>query len=175
MDQLKNQPCPACHANHSTLTEENYNVPFFGKCYLMAMRCEACGYKMSDIEAEEAKDPVRYTFEVKNKKDLSVRVVKSGQATVKVPTLKMSVEPGPASEGYVSNIEGVLEKFKKIIEGERDSTDDEDVRKNAKKLLKKVWKIELGEMPVKIVIEDPSGNSAIISDKAVVEKLKVKN
>ncbi|MEK6932331.1 MAG: ZPR1 zinc finger domain-containing protein [Nanoarchaeota archaeon] len=175
MDQLKNQPCPVCHANKLTLTEENYNVPYFGKCYLMAMHCEACGYKMSDIEAEETKDPTRYTFEVKNKKDLNIRVVKSRQATVKVPALKMSVEPGSASEGYVSNIEGVLEKFKKIIESERDSAEDEDVKKNAKNLLKKLWKIELGEMHVKIVIEDPSGNSAIISDKAVLEKLKVKH
>ncbi len=174
MEQMKNQPCPVCHQNKLTLTEENYDVPYFGKCYLMGMQCENCGYKMSDIEAEESKDPTRYTFEVKNKKDLNVRVVKSGQATVKIPALKMSVEPGAASEGFVSNIEGVLERFKKVIESERDSAEDEDVRKTAKNLLKKLWKIELGEMPIKIIIEDPSGNSAIISDKAVVEKLKVK-
>jgi zinc finger protein len=174
MDQLKNQPCPVCHANKLTLIEQDYNVPYFGKCYLMAMQCESCGYKMSDIEAEETKDPTRYTFEIKNKKDLNVRVVKSGQATIKIPALKMSVEPGAASEGYVSNIEGVLEKFKKIIEVERDTADDDNIKKTAKNLLKKLWKIELGEMPIKIVVEDPSGNSAIISDKAVIEKLKVK-
>ena len=132
MDQLKNQSCPICHTNKLTLTEQNYNVPYFGKCYLMAMRCEACGYKMSDIEAEETKDPTKYTFEVKNKKDLNVRVVKSGQATVKIPALKMSVEPGATSEGFVSNIEGVLERFKKVIESERDTAEDEDVKKNAK-------------------------------------------
>ena len=39
-------------------------------------------------------------------------------------------------------------------------------------LLKKLWKIELGEEKVKIVIEDPSGNSGIISEKAVVSRLK---
>ena len=175
MDQLKNQPCPICHKNKLTLTEQNYDVPYFGKCYLMNMHCEECGYKVSDIEVEETKDPIKYTFEVKNKKDLNVRVVKSGQATIKIPGLKMSVEPGPASEGYVSNIEGVLEKFKKVIESERDTAEDEDVRKNAKNLLKKIWKVELGEMPIKIIIEDPSGNSAIISDKAIIEKLRVKS
>ena len=174
MDQLKNQPCPVCHTNKLILTEQNYNVPYFGKCYLMSMHCESCGYKMSDIEAEETKNPIKYTFEVKNKKDLNVRVVKSGQAAIKIPALKMSVEPGAASEGYVSNIEGVLEKFKKVIESERDAAEDDDVKKTAKNLLKKLWKIELGEMPIKIIIEDPSGNSAIISDKAIIEKLKVK-
>ena len=35
--------------------------------------------------------------------------------------------------------------------------------------------VELGEMPVKIIIEDPSGNSAIIDKRATVEKLKVKS
>jgi len=93
MDQLKNQPCPVCHANKLTLTEENYNVPYFGRCYLMAMQCEACGYKMSDIESEETKDPVKYTFEVKNKKDLNVRVVKSGQATIKIPVRTATEDP----------------------------------------------------------------------------------
>jgi len=46
------------------------------------------------------------------------------------------------------------------------------VKRNAKNLLKKLWKVELGDEKLKIVIEDPSGNSAIISDKAVSEKLK---
>ncbi|MEK6835427.1 MAG: ZPR1 zinc finger domain-containing protein [Nanoarchaeota archaeon] len=175
MQLLKNQPCPLCHKNKLTLSEQEYDVPYFGKCYLMSMSCENCEYKMSGIEANEKKDPVRYTFEIKNKKDLSVRVIKSAQAIIKIPALKMSVEPGPASEGYISNIEGVLQRFKKIIEAERDTTDDEDIKKVAKNLLKKLWKVELGEMPVKIIIEDPSGNSAIIDKRATVEKLKVKS
>ncbi len=175
METLKNQPCPLCHTNKLSLIEEDYDVPYFGKCYLMSMKCENCDYKVSDIEVAEEKEPSRYTFEVKNKKDLNVRVVKSGQAIVKVPALKMSVEPGPASEGYISNIEGVLQRFKKIIESERDTTDDEDVRKAAKNLLKKLWKVELGELPVKVIIEDPSGNSAIIDKRAIVEKIKNKN
>ena len=86
----------------------------------------------------------------------------------------MSVTPGPASIGYISNVEGVLRRFKTIIEQERDSAEDDETKKNAKNLLKKFWKIELGELPVKIIIEDPSGNSAIISNKTLVEKLKVK-
>ncbi len=174
MELLKNQPCPLCHTNKLSLVEEEYNIPYFGKCYLMSMKCENCDYKVSDVEADEQKNPTIYTFEVRNKKDLNTRIVKSGQASIKIPALKMSVEPGSASEGYVSNIEGVLQRFKKIIEAERDSAEDDDVKKTAKNLLKKLWKIELGEMPIKIIIEDPSGNSAIISDKAIVEKLKVK-
>ena len=67
MDQLKNQPCPLCHQNKLTLIEEEYDVPYFGKCYLMLMKCENCDYHVSDIEAEESREPSRYTFELDNK------------------------------------------------------------------------------------------------------------
>ncbi len=86
----------------------------------------------------------------------------------------MSMEAGPDSIGFVSNVEGLLKKFKDILEAERDTTDDDDVRKNAKNLLKKLWKVECGDQELKIVIEDTSGNSAVISEKAVTEKLKRK-
>ena len=85
----------------------------------------------------------------------------------------MSVTPGPASNGYVSNVEGILNRFKKILEDERDLSDDDAARKHAKNLLKKLWKVKTGDMELKIVIEDPSGNSAILSKDVVVEKLKV--
>ena len=48
------------------------------------------------------------------------------------------------------------------------------IKKRCKNLLKRMWKIKLGDIPTKLILEDPSGNSAIISDKAKVEKLKVK-
>ena len=111
---------------------------------------------------------------IENKKDLDVKIVKSSDATVKIPQMRMDMQPGPASQGFFTNVEGLLMKFKKIVEDERDSSEDQDVKKSAKNLLKKLWKVELGEMPLKIVIEDPSGNSGILSDKTVKEKLKVK-
>src|SRR3989344_5011453 len=97
---------------------------------------------------------------------------KSAKATIKIPTLRMDVRPGIGSIAYISNIEGVIRRFKKIIENQRDSAEDDSVKKHAKNLLKKLWKVENGEEELKIIIEDPSGNSAIISDKAEVSKLK---
>ena len=172
MTELKNQVCLFCKEKTLSLTEETYNIPHFGKCFLMSMNCTSCNYNSSDVEAEERKPPTKQTFTLENKKDLNVRVIKSSEATVKVPQLKMEVTPGIASNGYISNIEGVLLRFKKIIEKERDNADDPTVRKYAKNLLKKLWKAELGEFPLKIIIEDPSGNSAIISDKTEIQKLK---
>ncbi|MDD5331284.1 MAG: ZPR1 zinc finger domain-containing protein [Candidatus Nanoarchaeia archaeon] len=174
MEKIEKQKCPFCLKDTLTLTEDEQDIPYFGKIFIFSMNCSNCHYQKSDIESAEMKDPSRHTFEMETKKDLNVRVVKSSTATVKVPTLKMSMEPGPASEGFVTNIEGLLQRFKRIIEDERDNTDEDDVRKAAKNLLKKLWKAELGEQKIKIVIEDPAGNSAIISEKTKVEKIKAK-
>jgi zinc finger protein len=172
MDKLENQPCPMCNKKTLTLLEEVTEVPYFGKCYLFSMKCSSCHYYISDVEAEEQKEPSRYTIETSSEKDMQIRIVKSSAATVKIPGLKVTITPGPASIGYISNIEGVLERVKKILEEQRDFAEEGSVKKTAKNLLKKLWKATLGDIPLKIIIEDPSGNSAIISPKAKIERLK---
>ncbi len=174
MEKLENQPCPFCGDKKLALTEEEINITSFGKVFLFSMHCSNCNYHKSDVESEAQKDPVKITLTVESEKDMNIKVVKSSEARISVPQMRMSVEPGPDSEGYISNIEGVLDRFKKMIEDERDIAEDDAVKKNAKNQLKKIWKVKLGDIPLKIVIEDISGNSAIVSDKAKVEKLKKK-
>ena len=53
------------------------------------------------------------------------------------------------------------------------NAEDPSDRKKAKNMLKKLQKIMWGQEKQKIIIEDPSGNSAIVSDKAERSKLKV--
>jgi zinc finger protein len=101
---------------------------------------------------------------------MKIRVVKSSNAIVKIPHVG-SIEPGEASNGYITNIEGVLQRMKKMIEVLRDDSEDEEDKKKAKNLLKKLLRVMWGQEKLKIMIEDPSGNSAIISDKAVKGKL----
>lgn len=171
---IDKQPCPLCRKKTLTLMEEEMDIPYFGKAFLFSMHCDNCEYAKTDLEAEEMKDPTRYTFETENEKDLNIRVVRSSEGTIKLPGLKITIEPGASSDGFVSNIEGVLQRVKKIVEEQRDSAEDEDIKKKAKNLLKKIWKIECGDEKLKIIIEDPTGNSAIISEKAIVEKMKKK-
>ncbi|MBW2992399.1 ZPR1 zinc finger domain-containing protein [Candidatus Woesearchaeota archaeon] len=169
-DKLEGQTCPVCKKNTLTLTEREIEVPFFGRLYIFSMQCSSCDYKKSDVEAEEQKEPVKWSFEIESDKDMGVRIVKSSEATVKIPRIT-TIEPGPASEGYISNVEGLLEKIKEQIENIRDTEEDPDAKKKAKNLLKKITRIIWGKEKAKIIIEDPSGNSAIISEKAVKGKL----
>lgn len=173
MERLENQLCPICHNKTLTLTEDLTDVPYFGKVFLFSMYCSSCKYKQSDVEAEKPNDPSKITFTIKKEDDLKVRVIKSSNATIKIPQMKMEVTPGPASHGYISNIEGVLSRFEKIIENQRDSEEELELKKKAKNLLKKLRKVKCGDQELKIIIEDPTGNSAIISEETKIEKLKI--
>lgn len=168
IEQLREQFCPICKQKTLTLTEAEKEVPYFGKVYLFSMSCSNCNYHKADVECVDKHDPCRYTFEVNSEEDMKVRVVKSSEATVKIPHIT-TITPGPASNGYITNIEGILNRVKKEIEVIRDTAEDEEDRKKAKNLLKKIINITWGRQNQKIIIEDPSGNSAIISDKAIRE------
>jgi zinc finger protein len=174
MERIEKQQCPFCNEKTLTLIEDELEIPYFGKAAVFSMFCSSCGAKQSDVESIAPKEPAKYEFTIENKKDLEVRVVRSSEGKISLPGLRVTVEPGNSAEGFISNTEGIIQRVKKIIEGQRDGSDDPAVKKKAKNLLKKIWKIECGDEKLKIVIEDPTGNSAIISDKAIVTKLKKK-
>jgi zinc finger protein len=167
---LKDQPCPICHQNTLELMENETEIPYFGKTFIFSMNCSNCNFHKADVEASEARDPTKYTIEVGSEEDMKIRVVKSSLATVKIPHVA-TISPGPVSNGYVTNVEGIIERIKKEIETAIDGEEEEDAKKKGKKLLKKLNRVTWGQEKLKIIIEDPSGNSAIISDKAVVTKL----
>ena len=167
---LKGQMCPMCRKKTLTLSEAETEVPFFGKLFVFSMKCESCKFFKSDVEAAEKKKPCKCTIEIKGKPDLDIRVVKSAEATVKIPHVG-SIDPGPASQGYITNIEGIINKIKEQVEFIKENEEDQAAKKKAKNLLKKLQKVLWGNEKLKIIIEDPSGNSAIISEKAERKKL----
>lgn len=169
--EIKREPCPMCKQKTLALTEEDIEVPFFGKACVFSMTCSNCKYHLADIEALEQKEPCKYTLEVSSKEDLNIRIIKSSQATVKIPYIA-EITPGPASIGFITNVEGILKRVKRQTESAKESEEDNDKKKAAWKLIKKLNKIMLGYEKCKIIIEDPSGNSAIISEKTVKSKLK---
>jgi zinc finger protein len=169
-DVLSGQPCPMCRKKTLTLTEGAREIPYFGKVFLYSMSCSTCKYHKADIEIAEKRPGAKYTFEVNGKKDLNVRIVKGAEATVKIPHIT-TITPGPGSNGFVTNVEGILKRVQKIIESLRDNAEDNADRKKAKNMLKKIQKVLWGKEKLKIIIEDKSGNSAIVSDRAVKSKI----
>src|SRR3989344_8367358 len=170
MSELKNQDCPFCGEKKCSLREEELDIPFFGRVFVLSMECDACGARKSDVEPAERKEPCKFTLEVESEDDLNIKVVKSGEATLKIPHV-ITIESGPASDGYVTNVEGVLEKVKGVIESAAESEEDPNAKKKARNLIKKLNKVQVGRESLKIIIEDQTGHSAIISEKAQRSKL----
>jgi len=127
------------------------------------MDCSECDYHMADVELESDGKAIKQTIEIESEEDLNIRVIKSSTATIKIPRL-VEITPGPISNGYITNVEGILNRIKKIIESKRDD-EDKSIRKKAKNQLKKIQKVIWGREKITLTITDPKGNSAIVSDK----------
>jgi len=163
--------CPVCRIKGSlemkTTTEE---IPYFGEVMESTVMCVECGFKHSDVICLEAKEPVKYELKI-DKNKFNTRVVKSQSATVSIPELGLKVEPGPQSQGFVSNIEGIFERFKKAVLTALSWAEDETSKNNANQILKNMDEIVKGEKSVTIIIEDPFGHSLIEDDDAVKSRL----
>ena len=57
---------------------------------------------------------------VDSPEDLAIRVVRSMSASLEVPELGVRIDPGPACQGFVSNVEGVLDRIEQIVTGSPD-------------------------------------------------------
>jgi len=165
IEEIKEQPCPMCHNNTLNLREIHRDLPYFGMCFIFSMDCTNCDYHMADVEVDGKGKPVKYKLEIESEEDLKIRVIKSSRATIKVPRL-IEITPGPISNGYVTNVEGILNRIKKVIESKRND-EDSAVRKKAKNHLKKIQRVIWGRDKMTLYITDPTGNSAIVSEKAI--------
>jgi zinc finger protein len=159
--------CPVCGGENTLeITNRTDNIPYFGDILETAVSCKNCGYQSSDSISLEHNEPMRFKLKIDSSK-LSSRVAKSQTATISIPDLGLKVEPGPKSQGYVSNVEGILNRFESAVlraiklEGE---SIDHDVQENALNIIDCLTRIKLGELSALMILEDPFGNSVIDDD-----------
>lgn len=145
------------------------NIPFFGEVMHITSVCE-CGFRYADTLIMAQRKPVRYELKIRNQDDLDARVVRSTSGTIRIPELGVDIEPGPASESFVSNIEGVLDRVEEILRNVM-LWDEKEKTERAKELISTIEKIKAGEYEITVVIEDPMGNSAIIAKNATSREL----
>ena len=157
-------PCPYCN-NQIEYLYTTENIPHFSDILIISAICPSCGYKYVDTQMLKNSEPVRYVYRAATPEDLAVRVVRSMSAAIEIPELGVRIDPGPTCQGFVSNIEGVLDRIVQAVGSAIIDGDDEE-RENARILLEKIARVKCGELPVTIILEDPTGNSAIVSDRA---------
>lgn len=160
--------CPACGIEGVAKSiMKEIEIPHFGKVLETTIQCPSCGFKHSDIIALEQNDPAKYVIEI-NKNTLSTRVVRSQSATVSIPEVGVKVEPGPKSEGYVTNIEGMLTRFESAVKKALNLFDDEESQNNAKNTLTHIQELKKGNGTATLIILDPFGQSNIVSENVKV-------
>ncbi len=172
MNLATNANCPVC-CREMQFNWETQEIPYFGEAMVIAGVC-GCGFRHSDTILLTQKEPSRYTLEVTAIADLDARVIRSSSGTIRVPELGIDVEPGYASESYISNVEGVLDRIEDIVafatRSAREASSFESTRRG-EEILEKIDLARRGQFKLTFVIEDPLGNSAIASEKAVKSPL----
>lgn len=156
-------PCPCCNTEIEYIYQTE-NIPYFSDILIISALCGSCGYKYVDTQLLKENKPVRFELMIESADDLAIRVVRSMSARLEIPELGVRIDPGPACQGFVSNVEGVLDRIEQIVRGALTWGDDEEQR-NARTLLQTIDRVKEGSLPVTLILEDRCGNSAIISDK----------
>jgi zinc finger protein len=162
-----NANCPVCSAEMQ-FAWETEEIPYFGEAMLIAGVCD-CGFRHCDTILLTEKEPSRFTLAVVTIEDLDARVIRSSSGTIRIPELGVDIEPGFASESYISNVEGVLDRIEGVVEfatrSAREAGSEESTR-NGEGILEKICLARKGQFPLTFVLEDPLGNSAIVSENA---------
>lgn len=168
MNLTTNANCPVCSVQMQFFWE-TVDIPHFGEAMVIAGVCD-CGFRHNDTILLTQKEPVRFTLQVTNIEDLDARVIRSSSGTLRIPEIGVEIEPGFASDSYISNVEGVLERIEGVVgfatRSAREAESLESIKKG-EEILDKINLARNGRFPLTLILEDPLGNSAIDCEKAV--------
>ncbi len=153
--------CPACGQRTLELSEYIYEVPYFNKIIITSGTCRSCGFRYRDVRLAEATGPKKIVVRVKGEKQLRYLLVKSAMAAVYIPEKGYEMVPGPASQGFISTVEGILHRFMEALELVcRDSWEREGCRDNKEWLENAIE----GREEFTLVICDYEGTSKVLGE-----------
>lgn len=150
--------CPDC--TKDTLSISTHTIQeFFQEGILEVIySCGECGYRSCDVYPLRASDPERLKFRVECVNDLNTRIARSSSATIRIPELEATITPGSLADGYVTNVEGLLDRIEAAFKTKKTAA-------AAGRVLGKLHKMREGKLPFTLIIDDPFGNSRIASRK----------
>ena len=109
-------PCPVCQKTGEVYMIAHIDeIPYFGEHTQVTVMCHSCGWKQTDFIPAEGNKAGCWSISLVNTSQLKSRVVRSSSCTIRIPELDLQVNPGTNSTGYVSNVEGVINRFLEVI------------------------------------------------------------
>ena len=172
MESSLDYPCPICNSeNGLILNVHTSEIPYFGEHTEMTIICNECGWRNTDFIPSEGKKPSLWSLVIDNSEFMTTRVVRSSSCTVRIVELGLEVEPGDNATGYISNVEGVLNRFSDAIamiqrSAIRDGEEGKEKVESCQELIDRISKIKNGEEPVELLLLDPNGHSQILHESA---------
>ena len=145
-------------------TEE---IAYFGEHTQVTLTCPGCGWRQTDFIPAEAREGSCQTYRIDSVRDLQVRIIRGSACTVRLVELDLEVRPGSHSTGYVSNIEGVLNRFQDVIDMvERQATveGNEEAISELSELTEAMLEIREGGRVATLEFLDPHGHSMIMTE-----------
>ncbi|MBT4060158.1 MAG: ZPR1 zinc finger domain-containing protein [Euryarchaeota archaeon] len=178
-------PCPVCKSDGTLkLLSMSSEIPYFGEHTQITLLCEKCGMRQTDFIPAEERGALAFTLSIDKPEHLQARIVRGSSGTVRIPELDLEVAPGNQSTGYISNVEGVLNRFIDIIRMmmRQMRVDVDEGIEDAPEQLKKLFQLEMaltaladgklfGDLSLEIL--DPKGHSIIGHDDAVKRELSI--
>ena len=155
--------CISCGKETLNVKDVYYNIPKFGIMVISSMLCSNCGYRVFDTTSLDTQGPARIEFKVNKSKDLYAKVIRSSTSSIRIPELGLELTPGSRAEAFVTDVEGVLDRFLEITEQLINSADIKPID-NAIAVRERIKLAMEGKVPFTIVIEDEAGNSAIVPE-----------
>ncbi len=156
--------CPTCGQGFLEFKDSEYVAPHFGRILLSLTLCPRCGFKQRQVTLLEEHEPSIYSIGVSSIDDLSIRIIRSDTASIKIPELNVEINPGLVADATISNVEAILLDIRDRAEFLRDASDTEEERYNAENFLEQLNLALEGKKPFTVLMADPRGNSKIISD-----------
>ena len=145
-------------------TEE---IAYFGEHTQVTLTCPGCGWRQTDFIPAEAREGSAHTYRIDSTDDLQVRVIRGSACTVRLLELDLEVRPGSHSTGYVSNIEGVLNRFQDVVDmvGRQAAIEGDDgAITELEQLTQAMLEIRRGQREATLQLQDPHGHSMILTD-----------
>ena len=152
--------CPYCGKNTLVVNETMYNLPRLGEVLLISKNCSSCGYKHNDMMPLKKKRRKRIYIKVENKEDLKTKILRTSMTRIEIPEIGAEMVPGIIAPFFVTNIEGVLQRFLDIL-STMNLLEVSEKKDNLSIITKKIEQMMIGKIPFTVIIDDPWGIGGI--------------
>ncbi|XP_045106937.1 zinc finger protein ZPR1-like [Portunus trituberculatus] len=167
--------CMNCHEMGTTRLLMT-RIPHLKEVILTSFECEHCGERNTGCQMGRWQEKgVRYQLQVRDERDLSRQVVKSGEATVCIPEVELEIPPNK-EKGEVTTVEGILRRTMEGLNQDQSARrlEDPDTALRIENFIDEIERLLTPGQHFTIIIDDPTGNSFLENPKAPKEDPQLK-